>query len=109
MNKPFHSWYSDDFLTRHSQFRNGSYVQPCADFEMNYVECMEAYGYPRAEIACRMFQEDLWECTTGYKRMFRVIRLRSERARQVLEGERHWKDFHGRRPEADSYPFAKSR
>lgn len=109
MNRHANAWVGDDFLARHSQYRHGSYMAPCADFEMNHVECMEAYGYPRSEIACRMFQEDLLECMTSYKRGIRIHRLRSERVRQVLAGERKFSEYHGTRPFADSYPYIQPR
>ena len=41
----------------------------CAFYEINAVECYEAYGFYRGERYCRDFQQDWDECITGWKQV----------------------------------------
>ncbi|XP_053210893.1 uncharacterized protein LOC128394581 [Panonychus citri] len=75
----------------------------CNEFYLNYNECMEAYGRTRGFAPCEPFRTDFFECKNATKAILRHRRVRVERIRQVLEGERKMKDFWGRRPESDSF------
>ncbi|XP_012261022.2 NADH dehydrogenase [ubiquinone] iron-sulfur protein 5 [Athalia rosae] len=58
----------------------------CADFEMNFVECMEAYGIPRGYRKCSDLFEDLHECATHNTQQMRVNAIRDERHKQYKAG-----------------------
>ena len=55
--------------TRTHQSTGGEYKTPCAAYEINALECLEAYGYWRGERACRRFYEDFNECVTATKQV----------------------------------------
>lgn len=41
----------------------------CAEFEMNLMNCYEAYGYPKGMEVCRAYYDDFEECCTRYKQV----------------------------------------
>ena len=43
----------------------------CNDFEMRAVECLEAYGRQRSQVACRDYFDDYKECVFADKRVSR--------------------------------------
>ena len=105
----FHTWVLDELnLEHHMQYRRGTGWDQCANIQLNWSECMEAYGRERGDIACRLFFEDLQECVHGTKRQLRYRRVKAERFRQVLDGERKYSElFMEARPCADSFPNMK--
>ncbi|XP_054277730.1 NADH dehydrogenase [ubiquinone] iron-sulfur protein 5 [Macrosteles quadrilineatus] len=75
----------------------------CADFEMAMMECMEAYGMPRAEVKCKDLIDDFKECHSQRKQIMRENAMRMERHKQLLKGERSWKEHYAPAPKPDSY------
>lgn len=41
----------------------------CANYELNLMECLEAYGYYRGDRFCKPFYDDLDECRTSRKQV----------------------------------------
>ena len=41
----------------------------CRDFEMNAVECLEAYGAVKGKVKCQDYLDDLKECMFQTKRV----------------------------------------
>jgi hypothetical protein len=52
-----------------NQQRDAGINPTCANYEMNAIECLEAYGYYRGERYCRDYMEDWDECLAGYKQV----------------------------------------
>lgn len=44
----------------------------CADFEMRYVDCLEAYGYPHGLAKCQDYLDDLTECSLRIKQVMNL-------------------------------------
>lgn len=42
---------------------------PCSDFQMNSIECVEAYGAVRGRRVCRKYLEDFAECMYNNKQV----------------------------------------
>lgn len=74
-----------DFL---ANVRNFQFLKECAQYELHYVDCMEAYGYHRGKKECRMILNDMYECVMKIKRIRRVEAMQEERYRQYKNGER---------------------
>ena len=63
---PFKGLLYDTISYSHNQGTNGSGRKGhCGDFEMNYVECLEAYGLVRGLERCLKYQEDLQDDGLG--------------------------------------------
>ncbi|XKL65417.1 hypothetical protein PGB90_008837 [Kerria lacca] len=60
----------------------------CGDVEKDMMNCLEAYGIPKAYEKCKYVVEDLCECNTQWKQTQRMIAMRNERRRQFNNGER---------------------
>ena len=80
-------------------------AETCNEFYLNYNECIEAYGRTRGFVPCEPFRMDFLECKNSTKASLREKRITAERIRQVLDGERSYKNFWGRRPERDSFIY----
>lgn len=78
---------SDIFLS----VRNVQCLKECAPYEIQYVDCMEAYGYHRGKEKCRLILEDMYECVFKVKRLRRIHDMQKERERQFKSGEREKK------------------
>ncbi|XP_011872194.1 PREDICTED: uncharacterized protein LOC105564448 [Vollenhovia emeryi] len=76
--------FTDLFLN----VRTLQFHKECAQYELQYVDCMEAYGYHRGKEKCRLILEDMYECVFKVKRMRRVMMMAKERHRQFNNGER---------------------
>ena len=76
---------------------------PCSQFELNSVECLEAYGMVKGSQECAQFLEDLRECRFGHYRMARKILLQAENYKQVVTGKIPFKERHGKPLPYDSY------
>lgn len=63
-------------------------MKECSQYELKYMECMEAYGYQRGKEKCRLILEDMYECAFKLKRLQRVYLMQGERLRQFKNGER---------------------
>ncbi|XP_055305651.1 NADH dehydrogenase [ubiquinone] iron-sulfur protein 5 [Sitodiplosis mosellana] len=59
----------------------------CARFEMNMMECMEAYGYDKGKVKCADLIEDFNECHNMTKQFLRHMAMEAERERQYKAGE----------------------
>lgn len=73
----------------------------CADFELKFFECMEAYGIPRGHRHCSDLFEDYHECASRSKQRERVRILTDERQRQYKAGI--LKERYSAPPKEDSY------
>lgn len=76
---------TDAFL----HLRNLQCLEECAPYELQYVDCLEAYGYHRGKDKCRLILEDMYECAMKIKRMRRIMLMNEERHRQFKSGERN--------------------
>lgn len=61
--------------------------EPCSDFELNTVECLEAYGAIKGAEKCAKFIEDLNECKHTRLRVMRKMIMQEERMKKVAKGE----------------------
>lgn len=52
---------------------NHQQYDKCGEFELNAVECIEAYGARRAETKCADLIKDFAECQSMKKQMMRVL------------------------------------
>lgn len=76
--------FTDIFL----HVRNLQCLKNCAHYEIQYMDCMEAYGYHRGKEKCRLIFEDMYECAMKVKRLRRIVAMQKERERQFKSGER---------------------
>ena len=53
-----------------AQCQEGNAKPRCGDFQLNAVECLEAYGAKRGRRLCRPYLEDYVECLYSYKQVF---------------------------------------
>src|SRR6266516_2670572 len=53
----------------HNQHQYLGTKSRCADFEMNALECMEAYGYYRGIKTCKDYIDDWNECVSSQKQV----------------------------------------
>lgn len=60
---------------------------PCADFELNAAECLEAYGLVRGAEKCVQFIDDARECKYRWMSRMRYMIMRQERYRKIVKGE----------------------
>ncbi|XP_029170469.1 NADH dehydrogenase [ubiquinone] iron-sulfur protein 5 [Nylanderia fulva] len=68
--------------------RNLQFLKECAQYELQYVDCMEAYGGHRGQKQCRLILEDMYECAMRNKRIRRIEMMHQERRRQYKNGEK---------------------
>lgn len=54
------------------QILNHQHMSKCAPFELNMMECMEAYGLDKGRVKCSDLIEDFNECKDKTKQMLRV-------------------------------------
>lgn len=71
-----------------SQVRSLQFLKQCAQYELQYVDCLEAYGYHKGKKECRLILEDMYECAIKIKRLRRIEAMKQERLRQYQNGER---------------------
>lgn len=106
-----------------SSLMNMQMYERCGNFEMNYIDCLEAYGGERGKTKCKDLLEDLRECCTREKQFLRIkvipsnIRIinrfsllmlifqamRDERKRQYEAGERKKEELYAESPKHDAY------
>lgn len=65
----FRSPFTDVFgsIINHQQYGK------CATFEMNMMECMEAYGYDKGKVKCADLIDDFNECHSMTKQVLRHL------------------------------------
>jgi NADH dehydrogenase (ubiquinone) Fe-S protein 5 len=51
---------------------NAQHYDKCGQFELDAIECLEAYGQDRGKVKCRDLMEDFHECLTMTKRTMRA-------------------------------------
>ncbi|XP_044736213.1 NADH dehydrogenase [ubiquinone] iron-sulfur protein 5 [Chrysoperla carnea] len=73
----------------------------CADLELKYMDCIEAYGLDRGKKKCEVLMEDFKECHLKTKQFKRLWEMRKERHRQYLLGES--KEHYAEPPKVDSF------
>lgn len=76
-------YFTNLFITAQSS-------KECADFELRVIDCVDAYGFYRAEDKCRNLIADFHECVFMTKQVKRSILMYQERSRQVKEGKREF-------------------
>lgn len=79
--------------------------QPCADMELNWAECMEAYGAINGPSRCKKFHEDLNECKHTRLRTMRAYAMSLERYKKIMKGELTFKERHGKPYAYDSFIY----
>lgn len=101
---PFKGILYDAMSFAHGQVPNstGRRVH-CADFEMNYVECMEAYGLIRGTTKCLKYREDYDECKSDNLKNARALLIKYERYKKVAKGEISFKERRGEPVPYDAY------
>lgn len=52
---------------------NNQHYDKCGEFEMAYMECMEAYGATKGESKCKDLKSDFFECFTATKQRNRSM------------------------------------
>lgn len=52
---------------------NAQHYDKCGEFEMNMLECIEAYGQDRGRVKCRDLIEDFYECIMQTKATARAL------------------------------------
>ncbi|XP_067135244.1 NADH dehydrogenase [ubiquinone] iron-sulfur protein 5 [Centruroides vittatus] len=75
----------------------------CRDFEMNVVECLEAYGLRKGKKKCKDEIDDYNECTFALKQLKRVMEMEAERKRRWKNKERAGKEYYAPPPKIDSF------
>ncbi|KAJ6647622.1 NADH dehydrogenase [ubiquinone] iron-sulfur protein 5 [Pseudolycoriella hygida] len=73
----------------------------CARFEMNMIDCLEAYGLHMGSKKCKDLIDDFQECASRNKQVQRVQAMRMERHRQYYFGDR--KEHFAEPPKEDAY------
>lgn len=81
----------------------GARRQPCADFELNYIECLEAYGAAHGGMKCTKFMEDFQECKGARIRKMRHWIMKEEKMKKLIKGEIAYKDRLGKPYSYDAY------
>lgn len=77
---------------------------PCNDYEMRALDCLEAYGMRKGAKKCDLLLEDFKECSIKVKQILRTNAMRYERHRQHLSGERSSADKYSKNPpKQDAY------
>ena len=56
-------------LTKATRYWVNTQASPCYQFEYDYIECASKVGMHRAQQDCRLFLEDMVECTKGHKQV----------------------------------------
>lgn len=51
---------------------NSQHYGRCGEFELDMLECIEAYGQDRGKIKCKVLIEDFHECITMTKQTARL-------------------------------------
>lgn len=59
----------------------------CTRFEMNMMECLEAYGLDKGKVRCADLIDDFNECHYMTKQYLRHMAMEAERERQFKAGE----------------------
>lgn len=104
MPLPFKGVLHECLSNMHIQGPNGDGRRgPCGDFELNSVECLEAYGVHKGMELCQKYFEDLQECKNGRLRDMRVFLMRQERFKKIAKGEIPWSKRYGEPQPYDSY------
>lgn len=103
---PFKGFLYDAMAFMHHQTPLGRGRKgPCGDMELNYVECLEAYGVAKGKRMCYKYQEDLQECLSANIRKMRETIMYNERVKQLASGKRSLDEFYVERIPYDSYVF----
>lgn len=91
---PFKNYFYDiDHFTKTQGPVDATRIKNCAMFELNYAECLEAYGSIKGKYLCAKFKDDFVECTHGGLREYRNKVLQEQRVKRYLKGES--KQFRG--------------
>jgi len=103
----FRSNWTEMWGHSHSgQCQIGNAKPRCAEFQLNAIECLEAYGAHRGRAHCQNFLDDYVECLHGFNQLQRVTEMKKERVKQVMRGERSVNNFYDRvKPPRDSLQF----
>ncbi|XP_076317341.1 NADH dehydrogenase (ubiquinone) 15 kDa subunit isoform X2 [Tachypleus tridentatus] len=75
----------------------------CRDFELNMMNCLEAYGLRNGSEMCKNEIDDYKECRSQKKQIKRVEAMQKERQRQYKSGERSKSNLYAEPPKLDSY------
>lgn len=67
---------------------NHQQYDKCGRFEMDMMECLEAYGFDKGQKKCKDLIDDFKECSMVIKQDLRIAAMEKERSRQWWAGER---------------------
>lgn len=96
-------WFRSPFSDITGSLLSYQWYGRCADFELNAMECIEAYGKDLGRIKCEQLIKDFKECSLREKQRKRFFTMRFERHRQYWMGERSKEDRYSDPPAYDSY------
>ena len=96
-------WSDIMSTTTDNQMRALTRVSRCSEFQLNFFECLEAYGARAYANKCKDFYNDYLECGRARKQELYVEEMRRERIRQVVRGERKPTEFWGKKIPADAF------
>ena len=92
---PFKGILYDTFSYLHVQMPTGDGRKAaCADFELNLIECLEAYGITKGSNQCHKYFEDYHECKQDGLKNMRSYLMTLERYKKIAKGEIAFKERH---------------
>lgn len=101
---PFKNPIFEGLTGLHVQGTNGHGRRyKCADFEMNYVECLEAYGLSRGFEECKKWYDDYRECKYNRLSVMRRVIMDAHHVKKLVKGERDWDKKMGEPYAYDAY------
>lgn len=87
MAAPIKGFFFDLFPALHLQQFSRQRRHNCADFELNALECLEAYGLHKGYDVCFKYIEDLNECKSRALTDARVNYIKMTLLKKTLTGE----------------------
>lgn len=97
---PWLKCFFTDFTSDHF---SSQYFGRCANLELKFLDCMEAYGLYKGLQKCEDLLADYKECVYKRKQFDRIVAMRNERNRQWHSGERSKENRFAPGPRDDVY------
>lgn len=72
-HEPLTPFFRSPFTDLTGGLINSQHYGRCAEFELNMMECIEAYGQDRGRIKCRDMIDDYQECLSRAKSTARAF------------------------------------
>lgn len=96
-------WLRSPFTDITGNLLTHQYSGRCQKFELDVMECLEAYGKDRGLVKCEALIRDFRECHTREKQTRRTFAMRNERNRQYAAGERSAENLYAPSPKPESF------